>query len=113
MNWKVYERSETLLVATDKPFSTFEKEHARTPSATIKIKAKSVAAGAGVSWGDGTLVFQGKDYPITLSGLSLLDLGCPALARRGRCTAWIVSVISPVTTSPVRRPLPSREAAES
>jgi hypothetical protein len=83
LNWKVYERSETLLVATDKPFSTYQKEDTRTPSASIKIKAKSVALGAGVSWGDGTLVFQGKDYPITISGLSLLDLGVSGVSATG------------------------------
>jgi hypothetical protein len=83
LNWKVYERSETLLVATDKPFSTYQKEDTRTPSASIKIKAKSVALGAGVSWGDGTLVFQGKDYPITISGLSLLDLGVAGVSATG------------------------------
>jgi hypothetical protein len=83
LNWKVYEKSETLLVATDKPFSTYQKDDTRTPSASIKIKAKSVALGAGVSWGDGTLVFQGKDYPITISGLSLLDLGVSGVSATG------------------------------
>ena len=83
MNWKVYERSETLLVATDKPFSTFAKEDGRTPSASLKLQSKSVALGAGVSWGDGTLVFQGKDYPITISGLSLLDLGVSGVSATG------------------------------
>ena len=49
LNWKVYERNESLLVATGQSPS-YQKEDPRTPTATLKLKSKSVALGAGVSW---------------------------------------------------------------
>ena len=46
-----------------------------TPSGKVSIQTKSVAIGVGVSWGDGKLSFKGKDYPFSIDGLSLVDLG--------------------------------------
>ena len=40
--------------------------------------------GAGVSWGDGALTFQGKDYPFSVSELSLLDLGASSVNGTGK-----------------------------
>ncbi len=84
MNWKIYEGAEALVVAQDKPYPTYTKENPQTPAATVKLKSRSVALGAGVSWGDGTIAFQGKEYPITLSGLSLLDLGVSSVSATGK-----------------------------
>ena len=84
MNWKIYDRSEALVVAQDKPYPTYTKENPQTPSATVRLKSRSIALGAGVSWGDGTIAFQGKEYPITLSGLSLLDLGVSSVSATGK-----------------------------
>ena len=46
-----------------------------TPSATIKLSGGSVAAGVGVDWGRGTLTYQGKEYPISVKGVSVGDVG--------------------------------------
>jgi hypothetical protein len=83
LNWKIYERNEALIVATDKQ-PTYQREDSRTPAATLKLKSKSVALGAGVSWGEGTLTFQGKDYPFSVSELSLLDLGASSVTGTGK-----------------------------
>jgi hypothetical protein len=83
LNWKVYERNEALIVATDKPPS-YQREDPRTVAGTVKLKSKSIALGAGVSWGDGTLNFQGKDYPFSVSELSLLDFGASAVTGTGK-----------------------------
>jgi hypothetical protein len=83
LNWKVYERNETLIVASDKPPS-YEREDPRTPTGTLRLKSKSVALGAGVSWGDGTLTFQGRDYPFSVSELSLVDLGASSVSGTGK-----------------------------
>ena len=83
LNWKVYERNEPLIVATGQTPS-YQKEDPRTPTATLKLKSKSVALGAGVSWGDGALTFQGKDYPFSVSELSLLDLGASSVNGTGK-----------------------------
>src|SRR5437870_2448651 len=41
-----------------------------TPDATIQLKAGSIAAGVGVSWGSGTLTYKGKSHPISVNGLT-------------------------------------------
>lgn len=83
LNWKVYERNEPLIVATDKP-PAYQREDPRTVAATLRLKSKSIALGAGVSWGDGILTFQGKDYPFSVSELSLLDLGASSVSGTGK-----------------------------
>jgi hypothetical protein len=50
----------------------------------VKLRSKSIALGAGVSWGDGVLTYQGKDYPFSVSELSLLDFGASAVTGTGR-----------------------------
>jgi hypothetical protein len=46
-----------------------------TPSGKVSLESTSIAAGIGVSWGDGHLTFKGKDYPFSVEGLSLVDWG--------------------------------------
>ena len=48
---------------------------AETPDAVIELSGGSVAAGIGYTWGSGTLIYQGKRYPLTISGLSLASVG--------------------------------------
>ena len=45
------------------------------PDATIKISSGSVALGIGWSWGKGTLTYKGKDYPLSVKGLSIGKVG--------------------------------------
>jgi hypothetical protein len=53
------------------------------PSGTVVMESKSVAAGIGVTWGDGTLTYEGKPHKFTLSGLSVVDLGISKVAAKG------------------------------
>jgi hypothetical protein len=46
-----------------------------TPSGRVSIQSRSIAAGIGVTWGDGKLTLQGKDYPFSIDGLTLVDFG--------------------------------------
>ena len=48
---------------------------ADTASGQVSIQSTSVAAGVGVQWGDGTLVYNGKRYPFSLQGLELVGVG--------------------------------------
>jgi len=48
---------------------------AQTPDGVIELSGGSVAVGIGYSWGSGTLIFQGKRYPLTISGLSVASVG--------------------------------------
>ena len=47
----------------------------QTPSGKVSIDSTSIAAGIGVSWGDGKLTFNGKTMPFSVEGLSLVDWG--------------------------------------
>ncbi len=45
------------------------------PSGKVALESRSISAGIGVTWGDGTLNFKGKDYKFTIKGLTLVDFG--------------------------------------
>jgi hypothetical protein len=47
----------------------------KRPNGTIQVATKSIALGVGVTWGDGTLTFEGKEHAFAVKGLSLTDLG--------------------------------------
>jgi len=50
---------------------------------TVSIESKSVALGVGVSWGDGTLTFRGKQHKFSVEGLSVVDLGVSRVSAKG------------------------------
>jgi hypothetical protein len=53
------------------------------PSGTVKLSSKAVAIGVGVTWGDGTLSFDGRNYPFSVEGLSVVDLGVSNITASG------------------------------
>jgi hypothetical protein len=53
------------------------------PSGTVNISSKTVAIGIGVSWGDGTLAFGGRNYTFSVDGLSVVDLGVSNITSSG------------------------------
>ena len=54
-----------------------------TPSGKVTLETTSIAAGVGVSWGDGKLTFKGKTYPFSIDGLSLVDWGISKAQANG------------------------------
>ena len=54
-----------------------------TPSGKVSLESRSIAAGVGVTWGDGTLTFKGKPYPFSVEGLSLVDWGIAKVSANG------------------------------
>jgi len=54
------------------------------PDATLRLSGGSVAAGLGVTWGGGTLTYKGKDYPISVTGISAGDVGVTKLEASGK-----------------------------
>jgi hypothetical protein len=64
--WLVLALAAVLLVS----FSALAQEKNR-----INFTIKSVAAGVGVSWGDGFLIFQDKTIPIKVKGFSVVTAG--------------------------------------
>src|SRR5262249_1630295 len=63
---------------------TVARAEDKAPDATLKLSAGSVAAGVGVSWGSGTLTYKGKDYPISVTGLSVGDVGITKVEASGK-----------------------------
>lgn len=61
------------------PVASFAEE----PDAVIELSGGSVAAGIGFSWGHGTLIFDGKRYPVTVSGVSLASVGADGYTAAG------------------------------
>jgi hypothetical protein len=53
------------------------------PSGSVKITSKAVALGIGVSWGDGTLTYQGQTHTFSVDGLSVADLGIASVTSSG------------------------------
>ena len=58
-------------------------EKAATPSGKVTIQSTAIAAGVGVTWGDGTLSFKGKNYPFSIDGLTLVDWGISKVNATG------------------------------
>ena len=53
-------------------------------SGTITLTARGVAAGAGYTWGDGTLRYGGHKYPFSVNGISIADVGFSRVSGHGR-----------------------------
>ncbi len=64
-------------------FSVGAKSTAATPNAKVTIKVTQAVVGLGVTWGDGTLRFKGKDYKFKVKGLSLIGLGFTSINAKG------------------------------
>jgi hypothetical protein len=60
-----------------------QEAKAEKPSATLQLSGGSVAAGIGFSWGKGTLTYKGKEYPISVNGLSLGKVGITGASASG------------------------------
>jgi hypothetical protein len=43
--------------------------------ATLDLSGGTVAAGVGYTWGRGTLHYRGRDYPFSVNGLTLINVG--------------------------------------
>jgi hypothetical protein len=53
------------------------------PPSFVRLKTTSIAAGIGISWGDGSLTFEGRNYDFELKGVSLIDLGASSSVSVG------------------------------
>jgi hypothetical protein len=49
----------------------------------ISLESKTVAVGVGVSWGEGTLTYRGKEHKFTIEGLSVADLDVSKVSAQG------------------------------
>ena len=51
---------------------------------TIVLSAKGAGVGVGYTWGDGLLRFHGKNYPFSVQGVTIADVGFSKISGRGR-----------------------------
>ena len=72
----------SLAVAVMTGFSYAAKNE--QPDATLQLRGGSFAAGIGFSWGSGTLTYKGKDYPVSVNGLSLGQVGITGGSATGK-----------------------------
>ena len=82
--WQVQERSEERLFSWAESYPKYERPEERIPSGLISLNFKSVGIGIGGSSGDGVLSYQGRDYPFTISGLNLGDVGVSSFQGAGK-----------------------------
>ena len=50
---------------------------------TVTFSGGAVAIGIGFQWGNGTLTYQGRQYPFRVNGLSVLDVGVSSVTGSG------------------------------
>jgi hypothetical protein len=55
----------------------------KQPDATIQLSTGSVAVGIGITWGNGVLTYQGQEYPFSVDGLSVVDVGISKASASG------------------------------
>jgi hypothetical protein len=51
---------------------------------TVNIDLTGIGLGLGVSWGSGTLTFEGKTYPFSIEGLKVGDVGISTIRAVGK-----------------------------
>jgi hypothetical protein len=82
--WQIHDRAEAPLFSWIETYPDYQKPEDKIPTGLVSLKLKSVALGVGASRGDGVLNFQGKDYPFSISGLSLVDVGVSSYTGAGK-----------------------------
>jgi hypothetical protein len=82
--WQLNERSEERLLSWAEEYPKYEKPEERLPAGFVTLNFKSVGIGIGGSSGEGVLSYQGRDYPLTISGVNIADLGASQFQGAGK-----------------------------
>jgi hypothetical protein len=53
------------------------------PDATLRFSGGSFALGIGFRWGSGTLTYKGRNYPVSVNGLSVGRVGMTGVSANG------------------------------
>ena len=73
----------TVFAAAVMALAVFPARAADDTTGRVTIETMSVAAGLGYSWGTGVLEFRGEQYPFTVKGFSIVDVGVARRVARG------------------------------
>ena len=82
--WQVRDQAEAQLFSWVETYPDYKKPEERVPAGLVTLKMKSVALGVGATEGGGVLNFQGRDYPFSITGLSLVDIGISSFTGAGK-----------------------------
>jgi hypothetical protein len=82
--WQIHDRAEAQLMNWVETYPDYKKPEERVASGLVTLNMKSVALGVGATRGDGILNYQGKSYPFSISGLSLVDVGISNFTGAGK-----------------------------
>jgi hypothetical protein len=82
--WQIHDRAETQLLSWIETYPDYLKPEDKVPTGVVTLNLKSIALGVGASQGEGVLSFQGKDYPFSISGLRLVDVGISSFTGAGK-----------------------------
>jgi hypothetical protein len=82
--WQIHDHAEPQLMNWIETYPDYKKPTERLPAGLVTLQLKSIALGVGASWGDGMLNFQGKNYPFSISGISLVDIGLSDFTGAGK-----------------------------
>ncbi len=82
--WQLHERAEQQLLSWSEEYPNYQRPEDRIPDALVKLNFKSVGLGIGGSSGDGILSYQGKEYPLVISGINIADLGVSQFQGAGK-----------------------------
>jgi len=64
-----------VVIPAPRPAPPPEEPVAAVPPPYLELTTTSVAAGIGISWGEGTLSYEGLDHAFSVRSMSLLDIG--------------------------------------
>ena len=82
--WQIHDRAEAQLFNWVETYPDYKKPEERVPSGLVTLNMKSVAIGVGGTSGEGVLNFQGRGYPFSISGMSLVDIGISSFTGAGK-----------------------------
>jgi hypothetical protein len=80
---RTMKRIRNLLLGASLALATITPTFAADPSGNLTFSGGSIAAGIGFTWGSGVLHFAGHDYPFSVHGLSVADVGLAGIDGAG------------------------------
>jgi hypothetical protein len=69
--------------ASQQPAAPPMAANSGTTEGSVTFSGGAVAVGIGFQWGNGTLTYQGRQYPFKLDGLSVVDVGVTRMTGTG------------------------------
>lgn len=70
--------------STQQPAPPAASANVSPTEGTISFSGGAVAIGIGFQWGNGTLTYQGRQYPFRMDGLSVVDVGISRVTGTGQ-----------------------------